>query len=133
MSRKASRDTVFKLVFELCFHPLDTDSYFDHLADDEPLDIDYEWVKEMYTGIIDKQQELVSLVGNYLHGYTVDRVYKVDLAILMLAMYELKYCPDTQVKVIANEAVELAKKYSTDASFKFINGVIATASKQLRD
>lgn len=133
MSRKASRDILFKLVFELCFHESDVDNYYEHIEDDGVVDYEHEWVQNMYTDIIDKQQELTGIVAKYLKGYTVDRVFKIDLAILMLAVYELKYCPHTEVKVIANEAVELAKKYSTEKSFKFINGVIASAGKDLRD
>ncbi len=132
MSRIQSRDVLFKLVFELCFHSADAGNYYDHLEEENLEGIDNAWVEEMYTGIIEHQDELKDIVGKYIKGYTVERLFKVDLAILMLATYELKYCSDTEVKVIANEAVELAKKYSTDKSFKFINGVIATLSKELR-
>ena len=132
MGRKASRDVLFKLMFELCFHQVDADSYYDHLFDDgENENVDKDWLQNMYTDIIVKQDELKQSVSKYIKGYTIDRVYKVDLAILMLAVYELQYT-DTKTEIVANEAVELAKKYSTDKSSKFINGVIAAAVKDIR-
>lgn len=132
MGRKASRDVLFKLMFELCFHSADLDSYYDHLFDDgENENVDKDWLQSMYTDIIGKHDELKQSVSKYIKGYTIDRVYKVDLAILMLAIYELQYT-DTKTEIVANEAVELAKKYSTDKSSKFINGVIASAVKDIR-
>ena len=132
MGRIASREVLFKLIFELCFHDADVDSFYDHIFDDgEGENVDREWLQSMYTDIIDKKDELKDVVAKYIKGYTIDRVYKVDLAILMLAVYELKYS-DTHTKVVANEAVELAKKYSTEKSSKFINGVVAAAVKDIR-
>ena len=132
MGRIVSRDVLFKLVFELCFHQSDIDNYYDHMLDDDDnADIDKDWITNIYTDIIDKTDELKNAVSKYLKGYTIERVFKVDLAILMLALYELKYT-NTDSKIVANEAVELAKKYSTEKSSKFINGVIASAINDIR-
>ena len=132
MGRIASRDVLFKLVFELCFHDADKDNYYDHLFDDnDNVDVDKDWIDSLYTDIIARKDELKDVVAKYIKGYTIDRVFKVDLAILMLAVYELMYTT-TDAKVVANEAVELAKKYSTDKSSKFINGVVASAIGDIR-
>ena len=64
-----------------------------------------------------------------IKGYTLDRLFKVDLAILIMATYELKFYKQNSVKIVANEAVELAKKYSTEKSYSFINAVVASIAK----
>ena len=69
-------------------------------------------------------------MASKLKGYTPDRLYKVDLAILVLAIIELKYVKENPKEVIINEAVELAKKYSTEKSPKFINGILADIVKE---
>ena len=62
-------------------------------------------------------------------GYEVDRIFKIDLAILVVAIYELKFDKTNPVGVVVNEAVELAKKYSTDKSYSFVNGILAKVVK----
>ena len=69
------------------------------------------------------------IIKDNIEGYELDRIYKVDLAILVLAIYELKFENSTPDKVVLNEAIELSKKYSTDKSFSFINGVLAKILK----
>ena len=60
----------------------------------------------------------------------IDRIYKIDLAILVLATFELKFSSEKlSASAIINEAVELSKKYSTDKSYSFINGVLAKVVK----
>ena len=72
--------------------------------------------------------ELISIVKENTIGYELERIYKVDLAILVLAVFEIKYS-ETPRNIVINEAVELAKKYSTDKSYSFINGVLAKVIK----
>ena len=89
---------------------------------------DAKFINEVYDGILSKEDELNELIASKLKGYTLERIFKVDLAILKLAIYEIKYLNENPAVVI-NEAVELAKKYSTDNSYKFINGVLANIVK----
>ena len=70
----------------------------------------------------------MTIIKDNTEGYELDRIYKVDLAILVLAVYEIKY-QDTPKNVVVNEAVELSKKYSTDKSYSFVNGVLAKVLK----
>lgn len=130
MSRILARDTIFKLTFELCFHAPEDSVYFEEFLSDNNLDEEnLAFVKEFYAGIVEHFDELVSTVSNNIKGYTIDRIFKVDLAILIMATYELKFYKNTPVKIVANEAVELAKKYSTEKSYSFINAVIANIAK----
>ena len=71
---------------------------------------------------------LNELISSNLKGYTIERLNKIDLAIIILAVIELNYLKENTKEVIINEAVELAKKYSTNKSPKFINGFLASIS-----
>ena len=71
------------------------------------------------------------MVAKYISGYTVDSMFKIDLAILVLAVNEMVYYKETPMKVVVNESVEIAKKYSTEKSSGFVNGILATIIKDL--
>ena len=141
MSRKSAREVVFKLIFENCFHkPEEGITYEEFLADfgenDMPEDSmffelrnklddnDVEYIKGVYLGVIEHSNEIKDLISAKLVKYTTERLYKADLAILIYSVYELKFTEEEN-KVVINEAVELAKKYSDEKSPSFINGVLA--------
>ncbi len=128
MSRILARESCFKLMFEYEFlkekNELSLLTFFDGT---ELTEEDKEYVSSEYDGLIKKNEEIESIIAKYLKGYTLNRIYKIDLAILKVAIYELIFAEhDTPSKVIINEAVELAKKYSTEKSYSFINGVLAS-------
>lgn len=142
MSRKSAREVVFKLIFENCFHkPEEGITYEEFLTDfgmenDMPKDSmffelknklddnDVDYIKNTYIGVIEHTAEIKDLISNNLVNYTTERLYKADLAILIYSVYEIKFT-DEPSKVVVNEAVELAKKYSDEKSPSFINGVLA--------
>ena len=128
MSRKVARNELFKLVFEVCFQDR-SEVLFDEFLENETISEENKvFVKEIYSGIMEHKQELLDNIAKYIKGYTIDRLFKVDLAILLIAFYEINY-QDTDSKVVVNEAVELAKKYSTPKSYSFVNGVLASLLK----
>lgn len=85
-------------------------------------------MKNFVKEVIEKKDELDEIVSPHLKNWTLDRLLKTDRIILRMATYELKYT-DTPEKVIFNEAVEIAKVYSDDDHYKFINGVLSSLSK----
>lgn len=128
MSRKKSREYAFRLVFEKFFHELDIElenSDEDFVLDDT----DKEFVNSLIGGVNEHYDEISDLIRQNVVGYDFERIYKVDLAILMLAIYELKFVEGSHNNVVINEAVELSKKYSTEKSYSFINGVLAKVIK----
>lgn len=130
MSRILARETIFKLTFELCFHKPEDSCYYEEFLKDNNFDEEnLAFIKTFYEGIVGHFEELKNIVANNIKGYTLDRVFKVDLAILIMVAYELKYYKQNPVKIVANEAVELAKKFSTEKSYSFINAVIASIAK----
>lgn len=142
MSRKSAREVAFKLIFENCFHePEDGITYEEfisefHVTEEMPKDSvfyelkdkldenDIEYIKSTYTGVIEHTDEIKNLISENLVNYTAERLFKVDLAILIYSVYEIKFTEEPD-KVVINEAVELAKKYSDEKSPAFINGVLA--------
>lgn len=89
----------------------------------EQLEVQNEFVDSCVHGILENKSTLSSLVNKYLSSWTLDRLNKVDQAILLLGIYELKYT-ETPSVVAINEAIELSKKYSDEAVTKMINGVL---------
>ncbi len=84
-----------------------------------------EYVKEIAGGIKEYNEEITNMIANNLKsGWTIDRISTVDLALLKLAIYEIKY-KQIPFKIIINEAVNMAKKYGEETSPAFINGVLA--------
>ena len=127
MSRKKSREYAFRLVFEKFFHE-PNDDCLNEMEDIVLDDTDKDFVNVLLGGINENYEQIMDIVKTNTIGYELERIYKVDLSILVLAIYELKFT-DTPNNVIINEAIELAKKYSTDKSYSFINGVLAKVLK----
>ena len=86
---------------------------------------DDKYIEEITAGVKEKETELDEKIKSHLKGWTMERLNKVDVAILRLAIYEILYREDIPYKVSVNEAVELAKVFSEDSSPSFINGVLA--------
>lgn len=131
MSRIIARETCFKLIFEYEFLKQKNELTFEEFLNQADLiDDDKTFISNIYNGVIEHNQEILDIIEKHLKGYVISRVFKVDLAILTLAVYELKYEKTLPSAVVINEAVELAKKFSTDKSYSFINGVLASIQKE---
>ena len=126
MGRLETREELFKLVFEYTMVAEKSD-----LSElEENIKIDRPYLVGAYNGIVEHYEELIDELSKYTKGYTIDRVFKVDLALLLIAVYEIKYVAEIPTAVSINEALNLAKKYSTEKSSGFINGVLANFAKK---
>ena len=131
MSRKTARENVYKLIFEYLFSGTpNTRTYSIFSATETEDDVDY--MQKAYYGVIEKYPELKETIKKYAEGFDFSRIFKPDLAALLLAIYEMKYMPDIPNAVSINEAVELVKTYSTDKSHVFVNGILASVNKECR-
>jgi N utilization substance protein B len=83
--------------------------------------------------VASRSGEIDGLVGSAAIGWDLDRMAVVDRNVLRLAVAELLDCPDVPTPVVLNEAVELASAYSTDDSGRFVNGVLSTLARQIRE
>lgn len=132
MSRSAIREQAFKLIYSLEIQkkePVEEQIQI-YLESNEITKNDaIEYIKDAVLGIEKNKEEIVSQIEQNLKSdWKIERISKIDLAILKLAIYEIKYT-ETPFKVVINEAVELAKKYGEDASKNFVNGVLASVVK----
>lgn len=90
------------------------------------------FVLELVTGVEARGDELDEVLGRLAKGWAVQRMAVLDRAILRIGAFELLACPETPVAVVISEAVELAKRYSTEESGKFVNGVLAGVAAEVR-
>lgn len=128
MTRRALREQVFLMLFRVEFHDAEElneqiELYKEQLEDCSEKDCEY--ILNKFKNILEKLEEIDAVIGEVSKGWKVSRMVKVDLALIRLAVYEMKYEEDVPVKVAINEAIELAKQYGTDDSPAFINGVLA--------
>ena len=140
MSRKVAREVAFKIMFELAFqHDEEASKLFNQLleASEEKYEIteeDNTYVNEIVLGIQNNEAVLDEKIKSHLKkDWTFERISKVDIAILRLAIYEITERKDIPYKVSVNEAVELAKIFSEDSSPAFINGVLAEILKEVEE
>lgn len=134
MSRRELREQIFKLLFRVEFNgreemPEQEQLFFEQFSyeDEEILvkDSDARYISEKSNKIIDKLEEIDEMINKQAKGWTTQRMGKVDLTILRLAVYEIIYDENVPVGVAINEAVELAKRYGQDESSGFVNGILA--------
>ena len=128
MKRSESREHIFKMVFGLEFNtademPQQLELYFDQL--EEAKEKDREYIQKKAQAVAERKEEIDKLINEHTTGWKTTRMNKVDLTILRLGVYEMKWDDDVPVSVAINEAVELAKRFGGDESPSFINGVLA--------
>lgn len=89
-------------------------------------------VVELANGVELKREETDELISEFSHTWTIQRIPAIDRNILRLAIYELIVRADVPVAVVINEAVELAKRFSTEESGKYVNGMLSAIAKRVR-
>lgn len=91
-----------------------------------------EYANHLFSNVTEKTEELDEYISEFSNGWKIKRIPKVNVAILRLAIYEMKYENEVPVSVAINEAVELAKKYSGKEDASFINGILGSVSRSDR-
>ncbi len=127
MSRTNARKDAFCLLFQRSFVEQEEMNEAKTLFFEENPDIDEKdkaFILENVNGVLENIEKIDEIINNSAKGWSTSRMAKVDLAILRLSVYEMKFANDAPKSVIINEAVELAKKYSSDESPGFINGIL---------
>ena len=90
-----------------------------------------EETNEIVNGVLEHDAELLEVIAKYSKTRAASRIAKVNLVILKIAVYEMKYCERVPNAVAINEAVELAKKYSQKSDSSFINGILSSYMREL--
>ena len=122
-NRSELREIIMKVLYQIDIFEESKVDYDLNEIKHELLEVENNFVDETVDGIIKNKKELVKLANKYLNNWTIDRLNKVDQAILLIGIYELMYT-ETPSIVSINEAIELSKKYSEEDVTKMINGVL---------
>ncbi|WP_422443894.1 transcription antitermination factor NusB [Thermoanaerobacterium sp. DL9XJH110] len=130
MSRKIARENAFKILFAVDLGD-NTIEEAAEIAVTRPVDqVQREFMFEEVKGVLANIKMIDSIIESYSVDWKVERIPAVDRNILRLAIYEMLFCEDIPVSVSINEAVEMAKKYGEQQSYKFINGILGTVAKE---
>ena len=128
MSRRKSREQAFALLFEKSFNDLPVLELAESAQDAREFIIE-PFALALAQGAEEKLAEIDARIDTFSHKWSRNRISRVALAVLRLAVYEMLYDDDTPVSVAINEAVELAKKYGGDEDSSFVNGVLGGISR----
>lgn len=152
MKRRKAREQAFVFIFERCISQASIRDIIDDAEEaadltaaqeaaqepggtvENPLDAPIEeFAEHLACGVEENTEEVDAQIRKYIRGWSMDRLSKVSLALLRLALYEILYEKDIPVSVSINEAVALAKKYGAAADAPFVNGVLGSAAKTLEE
>ncbi|MBN1622130.1 MAG: transcription antitermination factor NusB [Endomicrobiales bacterium] len=124
-NRRLAREATLQMLY-LCdnckFSPEEAEKTY--WTSFEMTDKIYSFSKELFNGILDKKTVLDQLIAQYTKNWKMERMATIDRNILRLAAFEIINTPETPISVIIDEAVEIAKRYSTQDSGKFVNGIL---------
>lgn len=130
MKRTEIREQVFRLVYSSQIQKDIDEEQINIFIEENGLEKEEKYIKDIFEGIKENKEEIETLISSNLkEKWSMDRISKIDLAILKVAIFELIYSK-LPYKVAINEAVELAKKYGEDSSKSFVNGVLASIVKE---
>lgn len=133
MSRREIREQIFRMLFRIEFHkPEEIEEQFHYCLDGEVTkeasdmtDEERTYITEKVEKIKEKIPEIDAMINELAKGWKTTRMGKVDLTLIRLAVYEIRFDDDVPTGVAINEAVEIAKKYGANDSSAFVNGVLA--------
>ncbi|MDO4536250.1 MAG: transcription antitermination factor NusB [Clostridium perfringens] len=134
MNRAKSREYLLQLVYQMEITgdtPLETFNSFMEDNEDKKDNLDLEYIRLALEGIKINKEVIDNKIKEQLVNWKLNRVSKVNLAILEIAVYEILFKEDIPEKVSINEAIEICKKYSEDKSVAFINGVLDKIYKNI--
>ena len=131
MNRSLAREIAMKMLYaaslggeESMNEVLEQSEQKDTLAES-----DKTFLENLIHGVLERQEDLDEVIARYAQGWALNRLAKVDLTILRMAIYEIKYMPEIPVGATVNEAVELAKRFGEDESSGFINGILGSVAR----
>ncbi len=132
MNRRKSREIAMKLLFEMSINKEVYEEILVNFKENTDInldDIDFNYLERVVNGVQKNIDVIDKKIEENLKNWKFNRLSKVDLSILRIAMFEILFSEDIPDKVALNEGIELAKKYSADNSATFVNGVLGNIVK----
>jgi N utilization substance protein B len=132
-SRRKSRELALQILFELESNRGDVKKTIDQFWNnfEYPEDL-REFSERIVEGVSQHREEIDPLIKKHSKNWRLDRIDRVDRNILRAAIFELAYCPDIPTKVAINEAIELSKKFGSEKSPPFINGILDKVAQEMK-
>ncbi|MFE5322896.1 transcription antitermination factor NusB [Paenibacillus sp. NPDC056579] len=142
MRRRLARELALQSLYQMEMNEVNAQQAIAHVVEEAQTDDEANLTKEkdsiatqdileLVAGTATNKAQIDALLTDYLKGYQMDRLSKVDREILRLATFEMIYRDDVPPKVVVNEAIELAKHFGTEESGKFVNGVLGKMIREL--
>lgn len=134
MTKKRLRENLYIMLFQTNFHKEgdlseQMELYLEQLEDADATKKAKTALRKRFQKMYEKFEDIDQVIAKKAKGWEVSRLAKSDLTVLRLAVFEILYDEDVPNGVAINEAVELAKKYGTDKSYRFVNGILASVAK----
>jgi transcription antitermination protein NusB len=121
MKRRTAREKALQALFQIDMNEANPGEAMENILEGAPVD---PFLSELVQGTYSHLQEIDEILSAHLENWTVNRLAKVELNILRLAVYELQFGHDVPPNVVINEALEVSKRFGDERSSKFINGVL---------
>lgn len=132
MKRRAAREIALKILFAHDLGKADPLLTLEQICEEQALgNQGKEFVLSIVQGVVAKRDEIDETIRKYTLDWDLDRMAAVDRNLLRIALYEMLYSDSTPKVVAVNEAVELAKIYGSEDSFRFVNGILGNAIKEI--
>ena len=132
MKRCIAREQAFLLLFERTFNNNSLEEILDTAMVSRNITID-DFSKQIFYGVQEHEEEIDSLIKKYCIGWKKERLPRVAISILRLAIFEMLFIDDIPLSVSINEAVELAKMYGGEKDSSFINGILGSIVKEIQE
>lgn len=132
LSRRNIRESAFLIIYERSFGNYELDELFELARESENIQINDDVIKTV-RGVFEHLDELDNIISQFSEKRSLERIPKVNLSILRLAIYEAKYSENVPVNVAISEAVAIAEKYAFETDAKFINGALGAFSRSERN
>ncbi|MFC5463176.1 transcription antitermination factor NusB [Lederbergia graminis] len=128
MKRRVAREKALQALYQIDMSGADPAEALEYVLEEEESDI---FLKTLIEGTMENRNEIDEEIEKHLEKWTLSRLAKVDLNILRIGVYELKYLKDAPSNVVLNEAIEIAKRFGDEKSSKFINGILSKVKDNL--
>lgn len=131
-SRRQTREWILQLLFQLDMNPSDLSEVWEEFWKDySPSPAAKRYVEEVVTGVMENLDTIDRLIKEYARNWEVVRMGVVDRNVMRMAIYEMKYREDVPPVVSINEAVDIARYFSTGDSARFVNGILDHALRDI--
>ena len=128
--RRDARDAVYKILYADLFYENDDEFEKETMEESSLSKDDEEFANALLSAIKEHKSELEEIIGKHARGYSFERIFSTDKCALYIAVAEIKYFDDIPTVVSIDEALSLVRKYSTEESLNFVNGILASVKKE---